>query len=80
MALSVTLALCPACQFLSTESQPPMDFIQFQALPQYRQAGLTIILALGTPGFEIQEQPGQSRIVEGVAIAIIQIAFRPGTF
>ena len=49
-----------------------MDFIQLQAMPQHRQAGLSIILALGTPGFEIQEQPGQSRIVEGMTIVVIQ--------
>ena len=39
-----------------------------------------VVLALRTPGFEIQEQPGQSRIVEGMTIIIIQETFRLGAF
>ncbi len=57
-----------------------MDFIQLQALPQHRQARLMVVLPLGSPGFEIQEQPDQRRVVEGMPIAIIQIAFRPCAF
>ena len=53
-------------QFLGTDCQTPMDFIQFRALPQYRQAGLMVILPLGSPSFEIQGQPGQRRIAEGM--------------
>ncbi len=43
--LSTASALCPARQFLGPQRQTPMDGIQLQALAQYRQAGLIIILA-----------------------------------
>jgi hypothetical protein len=46
IVLPVAPHLCPARQFLSTKRQPPMDFIQLQALPQHGQAGLMIVLAL----------------------------------
>ena len=54
-----------------------MDFIKLQALAQHGQARLMVILPFRAPSFEIQEYPSQRRIVEGVAIAIIQIAFGP---